>query len=235
MQIRWLATVTLLLCALPGLAEERPRALVVDMKGSGLGEGELDILQQIVTESIARLEQFEVASSDDLRAMMDVEAEKTLTDCDEGDSCFAEIASALGARFIVSSTAGRLGDLTVVTLNIVDTQDATASRRKRVEAKDVADLPRKMDRAFAEMLGLDTGPSGFAISTGAVAGVASVAALGFGLYTLSLDGALGDPTSTPDTKETAINQGPAMAFIAIGATSVAVVAGGITAAALVLE
>ena len=85
---------------------------------------------QVVTESLLfelrKLQRVSVIGFDEIRAMLDLEAEKAAMGCDEADSCLAEIADALGADVLVTGTLARVGEDHVFGLKALDQRSAQA-------------------------------------------------------------------------------------------------------------
>lgn len=206
------------------VTSEKERVLVLDLATSNVGAEEAALLQQIVTQSLGRLARFEVSSAGDLRNLSDVESKRMLSGCDDQSaSCLAELAGALGARYIVTGSAGRLGTLTVVTLSLVDTTNPGLTKRERIEAARLEDLPRLVDEAVSTLTGTSatssaTAPSSppLALGAGIGAGVFGLATVGAGLWATSLELTLAEPSSKPADKQAALDNGAT----ALGVTAV---------------
>ncbi len=61
----------------------------------------------------------DVRSTDEVQKQLSFETEKQLAGCDDS-GCLAEIAGALGARYVVFGQLGRLGDIDLLTLQLYD-------------------------------------------------------------------------------------------------------------------
>ena len=58
--------------------------------------------------------------------------------CDEGStSCLAELAGAMGARLVLFGDLGKLGDTTVVSLNLFLSDQAQSAGRETVRVKSL--------------------------------------------------------------------------------------------------
>lgn len=231
------------LAAFPARAAERERVLVLDLKTTGTTPDEAALLVQIITESLSRSARFDVSSSSDLRALTDVAADKAAAGCDDS-SCLSELAGALGARYVLSGTAGRLGKLIIVTLNFVDVSGKTPASRQRLESQSPEELPRLVDSAVLALIGAPAAPPPpppekplpvMTIAGGALAGVGVLVGAGAGAYALVLDGQLAEASSKPEDKQTALATGPAVVTVAVVGGVVAVVGAGVLAASLVME
>ncbi|MFH1809067.1 MAG: DUF3829 domain-containing protein [Pseudomonadota bacterium] len=131
----WLFVVTphLLAAAPAGQAAVRER----EASARALGE----TLTTVTTVAFANHGGLDVLSSADLRAVIALEAEKQMVGCDEADSaCLAEIAGALGARFIVISQIGALERSLVLGLTLYDAQAGRAAGRELVRAASLEGL-----------------------------------------------------------------------------------------------
>ncbi len=137
-------------------AEQRPekqqenRVLVLDL-GGDVDEEDRRSITALVAKDIARAG-LEVISGDDLRNMVALEGEKQAAGCAGDESCLADIAGALDARLVVSGFVGRLGALTVVNLSLFDAHAARSHGRATVEARNLEELPPKLEAAVDELV-----------------------------------------------------------------------------------
>lgn len=85
------------------------------------------LLARVVTDAtvaeLRKLQGLEVVAMDEIKAMLDQEAQKQLVGCSD-ESCLAEIAEALGVDGIVIGTLARVGDETVFGLKRIDQRAA---------------------------------------------------------------------------------------------------------------
>ncbi len=106
-----------------------------------------------IADVVGRRENVEVIAPDDIRAILEKEAEKQLLGCDD-QSCLAEIGGALGADILLKGRVSKLEDGYAVTLSAVDATTANplghASETWRGESIGLLDLVVPMvDRALA--------------------------------------------------------------------------------------
>ncbi len=135
----------------PVAANPRPRLLVLDLRVDDVAESTARTVQDLLTAEIAKLQRYDVISGADLARLVELETQRQLTDCDADDSCLAEIAGALGAERVVFGSVGRLGELTVISLSLFDTQALRAVRRTTLQLADLGELPRRLPGAVAEL------------------------------------------------------------------------------------
>jgi len=105
------------------------------------------VVAGIVSESPA----IDVATSADVRAMMNLEAEKQTAGCDAA-GCFADLAGALGARYVVHGDVGQLGASLIVNLAIFDSQKGESVARQTIEVPSTDLLRRRLRPALVELL-----------------------------------------------------------------------------------
>jgi hypothetical protein len=228
----------------PDAPSEKPRVLVMDLDGSGVDPSQVKLINGLVTQSMSRFEQYEVISSADVRQLVTVEADKSAAGCDTS-TCLAEMAGALGARWVVFGNVGRLGNLTVLTLSLFDTQKAKAADRQRLEVRDIETLPSSIDNALAVLMGVQkpaapapTPSKGLPIlfyGSAAAAGVGLVGAVVTGIWASSLDGNLANAASSPKDKQDALDTGPWVLGGAAALSVVALAGAGVAAYSLVME
>lgn len=116
--------------------------------GNALATGSADLLTAVVTSHIRNLGTFgRVMGAGELESMLSLEKQKQLMEC-SAESCMAEIAGALGARFMALTRVGKLGESLVVTFSLLDTQAASmrASADEQLLSTDEAQLGAVMNR-----------------------------------------------------------------------------------------
>lgn len=140
----------------PAEAASQPahtRLLVLDATGSDLEKSQAETLTAFLASRAARFSTLEVISSADLRDLVALQAEKQSIGCTEDSTaCLAEIAGALGAELVLSTRAGKLDAVYVVSLQLFDAKSATAVGRTSVQAWSLAELPAKLGPALDEIL-----------------------------------------------------------------------------------
>lgn len=136
-------------------AEEAPAAApaedrkVIAILGFSANEGAKDhapAVETLVATRVAQEPAVKVVSQDDVATLLDVERQKALlgggesSGCDE-DSCFAALAGAVGARYVVKGRADRFGDGYVLAATVYDSQQQRSLAKLAVDAADDAALP----------------------------------------------------------------------------------------------
>lgn len=125
------------------------RVLVLDVEGDTVEAATRRSMTALLVERLGQDPRFTVISRADLKNLANLEAEKQAAGCD--DSCMTELADAMGARFVLSGVAGRLGTLPVVHLTLFDAQAATAVGRATIQAP-VEEFEPALRRALPELL-----------------------------------------------------------------------------------
>jgi hypothetical protein len=169
----------LLLAAAPAAPAPAPadeRLLVLDVRSSAASPDEIAALTAAVARGASRATTVPVVSGGELRALMSVEATKQAAGC-EADNCLAEIADALGASVVLSTSLAQLGSQLVADLALFDRQTASVVAREQVTAAGVAELPEGLARAAERLVtgALARKPLPFApmalVGAGALSGV----------------------------------------------------------------
>jgi TolB-like protein len=76
---------------------------------------------------LRKLERTNVISFDEVRQMLNLEAEKQAMGCESSESCLAQIADALGVDYLLLVSLARVGDTHVFGVRLLDQQNAAAA------------------------------------------------------------------------------------------------------------
>lgn len=242
-----LALVTLLVSA---PAPARPTTvLVLDIAGDAITAEESGILRDTIASELAKRRKYSVLTSEDVRRVLDVEAQRQAAGCDGESSCLAEIGAALGADRVVYGNVARLGEQLVVSLSVVDPQDARAFGRDTFQVRDVAEAARELPEVAVRLFGKRSngrdsdgdadgdgdGAPVVTITGGVITALGAVGVAGIGGTTLYLLGAVQDPDSSPDTKAFALEHGDNFLLATLISGGVLVVGGTVALVGVFLE
>jgi hypothetical protein len=127
---------------------------VTDLSVEGVEPRVARIFSSSLVYEVRKLERTSVLGYDEIRAMLDVEAERELTGCTgEESSCLAEVANALGADIVVVGALTRVGDTHVISLKSIvqDKAQALGTFNKVVAAGSGEELLAEVGSAVAEL------------------------------------------------------------------------------------
>jgi hypothetical protein len=82
----------------------------------------------------------DVISAAEVRRLAELEGERQTIGCND-TSCLAELAGAMGARYVVFGDVGTLGSLVVMNLNLFDGATTQAISRVTVQSEGIGGLP----------------------------------------------------------------------------------------------
>jgi hypothetical protein len=228
---------------LAGAAAGQPAAdamLVLDLRPMGVAVEDTRVVDGLVAAAVAsttsRLPAADrplVHTADELRTLSDVEAQRSMAGCDDGSSsCLAELAGALGARYVVSGTLGRLEGDVVLQLSLLDTKTTSTLARGNATRASVSALaaavPGVVDELLRSLVPADethavaaAGPSPALIGGGVLAaGGVVAAAVGFGgLFVLDTRLAPGSGATTADKEQAIQLAWPALIVGSVGAVA----------------
>ncbi|MEW5740497.1 MAG: hypothetical protein AB1938_16335 [Myxococcota bacterium] len=132
---------------------EKPRLVVLDLSAAGdVDPDTARSMTEVVAAQATRAGVFEVTTQKDVATLLSLERQKQLLGCsDEAASCMAELAGAMGARFVLSGSLTRLGaDTWQLTLQMLDTASTRTVGRSTRIAGDLDSLRGTVPWAFAE-------------------------------------------------------------------------------------
>ncbi len=129
---------------------------VMDVGGDQLAVTDRQALTESFTLSLARRLDLEVQSSRSLLDRVGFAQQQQQAGCDSS-ACMAEIANAMGARFVVFSRVVTIGNEQTLRADVYDNVTARTLALASVEGRDVAELSRNMsnlvDALISESLG----------------------------------------------------------------------------------
>jgi hypothetical protein len=102
---------------------------VFDLVAAGVSNDVVTNLTQILSAEIKRVDGASVIGRDDIRAMLAMEADKSLVGCDDSVECLAEIGGALGVDRMIVGHVGRISGQYVISLRLIAIRGATVENR----------------------------------------------------------------------------------------------------------
>src|SRR5439155_19588473 len=100
----------------PAPKPSRTKLLVLDLKGNDVDAATTKTIQGVVTTELAGYAELDVISGEDVKQLVQLQAEKSTMGCSDDAGCLAEIADALGAKLVVFGAVGKLSDAFVLNL-----------------------------------------------------------------------------------------------------------------------
>jgi hypothetical protein len=139
--MRWYtgACILILLVAIQTRAEEKVERVVVPgvHAYAGVPKGTAPVISDLILEALFNRHSVRALGPSDVRAMLDAEQQKILVGCDN-EKCMTELAGALGADWLVAGTLGKLDDLYVINLQIIDARQAKVISRASGTVKQIS-------------------------------------------------------------------------------------------------
>jgi TolB-like protein len=120
-------------------APERLSIFVLDLDDDVEDAVSSDIATALVTGELAGYRRLRVASGEDVRRLLEMQTSRSLAGCEDAE-CLADVAGAMGARFLVSGNLTREEPALKLNLALVDALEAKTVARESVMARDMEDL-----------------------------------------------------------------------------------------------
>jgi len=118
-------------------ADARTPLLVLELQAEpGIEASVARTVTALVSSELSRYRDLNVIADADVKRMLELEGQRQQVGCGDA-SCLAELAGALGARLVVFGSIGRLGEKTIVTLNLFDSLRNESVGRQFVEVANV--------------------------------------------------------------------------------------------------
>lgn len=216
------------------------RVLVLDLEAVGVDASVSRSVDPIVLDAVSRTAGVEAVSAAEIKRLAEMEAAKAELGCDTS-SCLAELAGAMGARFVLFGSVSRLGTTTTIALSLFDS-GSTAIARDTLAVDDVGRLPAELPPRVRALVGRAAGlevatvaeapppdevapPSLLFIAGvgGAVVGGATL--IGGGIYAGINEATIQDPAALGDAKRAAQQNGVIGVTIAAAGLVVAALGG----------
>lgn len=167
----WTFLITTALLAANGDAQS---VLVLDLSETTSDKKLAELATDLVASSVSERPALSVITTNDLRKVSELEAQKAAMDCSD-DSCLAELANAMGARYVVSGTIGKLESSYITTLTLFDSEEVRSVGRKSVQASGLDELPQVINTAVSALFGpLEAQPEPEGLTTTGLAGVGAI-------------------------------------------------------------
>lgn len=116
---------------------------------------EQQTLTHLLAEAASRRVTLEVTTQADMRELLELEGQKqSLGNCDPDDlsSCLAEIAAALGTRYVLRGELGALGEERTLALTLIDTEKVSGAKRRLLRGNNIDALAQAAEAALPGLL-----------------------------------------------------------------------------------
>lgn len=214
-----------------------PQVFVLDLKPVGVAPEKAQILSARLAQTFVQ-QGLQVVTSADLRHLADLEAERMALGCDDATAtCIAEIANALGARFVVNGQVGQLDtDRLFLQVSLFDAQQGRAIAREEAGGSSFGALDDAVPAVVARLLSgtmlqpsssaavAARGPAPLVVAGGIVGGVGGVGLVGGAFWGSAINRTLGKADGAPADKVKALDQ-RLPALITLGSAAVVTVVG----------
>ncbi|RJO70461.1 MAG: caspase family protein [Myxococcales bacterium] len=115
--------------------ELRPKlgtAAVFKIRPDLVDPGMAKILSDVTLAEIQALKLFDrIYSYNEMEQLLSLEEQKQLVRCEDSTSCMAEVSAAVGARYVVNGSVGKLGDTYLLNLSLVDNSEVKTIARQQ--------------------------------------------------------------------------------------------------------
>lgn len=129
----------------------KPRVLLLEPASEVVDKPTVNTIANLMLVELSKNSGLDVISANDVKRLAELEGAKQSLGCADS-SCLAELAGAMGARYVIFGDVGKLGSLIILNLNLFDSSKATAVNRTTVQASGIEDLPAKLGPAVRELV-----------------------------------------------------------------------------------
>jgi TolB-like protein len=130
----------------------RPRLIILPIAPEvGVDESVTKLLDDLLSVSLSRFVELDAISTSDVAELMAHEANKQALGCDDA-SCMAELAGAIGARYVVSGRIGKLGARYSFTVSLFDSERAISIGRANRTGRSLDEIADGVDAQVEELV-----------------------------------------------------------------------------------
>jgi TolB-like protein len=108
--------------------------------GEGVSPKIAATVEEVLLTALDRTGRFRLTGRSDLAALLDLKQRQQMAGCEDNAACVANIAGSLGVDFAATAEVGRLGELTVLTLNVVNVKTGGSAVRARQTVRSDGEL-----------------------------------------------------------------------------------------------
>ena len=156
--------------------------VMMPIEAEGLDERAVKVSTDLVSSYLTQVPDTSLITAADIEAMVGLEQQKSVFDCDNDISCVAEIGAALGADELIRVSMGLLGTNVILTLTRIDVRAAQVkSRATRKVINDENLYDAAIRSGVGEIFGLTLGG---APKSGGTMKAVGMTTTGLGLLTL---------------------------------------------------
>lgn len=156
---RSLLLILLLVTSQPAQGSQAPRVVVpVVQAHPGVPQGVGEVLTDLLLEALLARHGIRALGPADVAAMLQAEAQRSLLACDQ-ESCMVELAGALGADWLVAGSVGKLEDLYVVSLRLIEADKSRVTARASTTVPRLSEASTQLGPLVDKLLGARPRPA----------------------------------------------------------------------------
>jgi hypothetical protein len=118
----------------------------------GVPKGAEGVLSDLLLNALLSRHNIQALGPADARAMLTAEQQRSLLGCND-ETCMAELAGALGADWLIGGSVGKLDDLYVLSIQLIDARKAKVTSRATATLKNLKVAPARIGPLVDELLG----------------------------------------------------------------------------------
>ncbi|MBI3180127.1 MAG: hypothetical protein HYZ27_10725, partial [Deltaproteobacteria bacterium] len=135
-------------------APEAKKAAVLNLGSAQVSPELADNLTQLLALELRRAGGMSVISREEIKTMLDYEAQKQIILCTNDVSCLVEIGNALGVDYLVTGAVGKMDDIWMIHLKLIDVDAIEVVHRVSESYRGPErQLSQALRLAVAELLG----------------------------------------------------------------------------------
>ena len=123
----------------------------------GVDKGVGQVLGDLVLEALLNRHSIRAMGPTDVAQMLKAEEQRKLLGCDD-ESCLVELAGAMGANWLIGGSVGKLDDVYVLSLMLIDSKEGKVTSRVSKTLEKIKDAPVLLGPMLEKLLGSKARP-----------------------------------------------------------------------------
>ncbi len=135
------------------LAKERKKTFVVPLKGTGVDDSVVALLQNQLEARLGTVPNVDVVTTAEIQALLEHAETQLSMGCESDTTCLAELGQSADADLLLAGNIGKVGDVLMLSLSLIEPKIGQTVGRATVTAHNVESLVEQIPTAIGRVFG----------------------------------------------------------------------------------